>query len=110
MNVIGVESRSDLVDVAVDESLGPCHDGLGLLGSRRHGFEEERGGGRRGEGVKYDQMRPRASRCGVRGGTSRRRRRKGGWELFDAAALTRRQPSWYAMCQSLGRELTVVLV
>jgi len=47
VGVVGVESCSDLVDVTVDESLGPCHDGHGLralLGSkrRRHGLWGER--------------------------------------------------------------------
>ena len=40
MDVVGVEGCSDLIDVAVDESVGPCHDGLGLgtlLRSRRLG-------------------------------------------------------------------------
>lgn len=41
MDVVGVESRSDLVDVTVNKPLGPRHDGFGLrawLWSRRHGF------------------------------------------------------------------------
>jgi len=45
MDVVGVEGCSDLVDVAVDESLGPCHDGLGLralLRSRRHALDRVR--------------------------------------------------------------------
>lgn len=36
VNVVGVEGRSDLINVTVDEPLGPRHDGLslrGLLGS-----------------------------------------------------------------------------
>ena len=47
MDVVGVESRSDLVEVTVNKSLGPRHDGFGLrawLGSRRHGFDRGRGG------------------------------------------------------------------
>jgi hypothetical protein len=49
MDVIRMEGCSDLVDVTVDETLGPCHDGLGLgalLGSGRHNLKErkDRGG------------------------------------------------------------------
>jgi hypothetical protein len=39
VDVVGVEGRSDLVEVTFDETLGPCHDGLGLrafLGSGGH--------------------------------------------------------------------------
>jgi len=53
MDVVGVEGCSDLVDVAVNESLGPCHDGLGLrafLGCRRHSLDEHAG---RNSDVKY---------------------------------------------------------
>ena len=42
MDVVRVESRSNLVDVTVNKPLCPCHDGFGLrawLGSRRHGFD-----------------------------------------------------------------------
>lgn len=49
MNVVGVEGRGDLVGVTVNESLSPCHDGLGLralLGSRRHSLDRERVGRR----------------------------------------------------------------
>jgi hypothetical protein len=44
MDVLGVEGCSDLVEVTVDEPLGPCHDGLGLgalFGSGRHGSDRE---------------------------------------------------------------------
>ena len=53
MDVVRVEGCSDLVDITVDESLGPRHDGLGLralLGSRRRhagnaqGVDEGNGG------------------------------------------------------------------
>ena len=47
VDVVGVESRSNLVDVTVNKPLGPGHDGIGLrarVGSRRHDFNGERGG------------------------------------------------------------------
>lgn len=49
MDVVRVEGRRDLVEVTVDETLGPCHDGLGLgalLWSGGHCFNVWRGGRR----------------------------------------------------------------
>jgi len=49
VDVVGVESRSDLVDITFNKPLGPRHDGFGLrawLGSRRHGFHGGGGGTR----------------------------------------------------------------
>lgn len=51
MYVVRVEGRIDLVEVTVDEPLGPCHDGLGLgvlLVLSRHGLEREGVAGKKG--------------------------------------------------------------
>jgi len=73
MDVVGVEGCSDLVDVAVDESLNPCHDSLGLgafLGGRRNSLNEHAG---RRTDVKCSSIMTRAFYGilgGVRGITS----------------------------------------
>jgi hypothetical protein len=69
MDVVGVKGCSDLVNITVNETLGPCHDGLGLgtlFGSWGHGSDGKRA---KGENSKlesscliYDQGLPRRSR------------------------------------------------
>ena len=59
MDVVGVKGCSDLVDVAVNEPLGPCHNSLGLralFGSGRHVLDGVRVG-RWGTGVEQTSLR-----------------------------------------------------